>query len=44
MSPRVNSFGVSTRGGALPRGSSAPMRGASRPALSGLLTLLLTSP
>lgn len=44
MSPRVNSFGVSTRGGARLRSVCAAMRGASRPALSGLLTLLLTSP
>ena len=44
MSPRVNSFGVSTRGGALLRSSSALVRGVSQPALSGLLPLLLTSP
>lgn len=44
MSPRVNSFGVSTRGGTLFRGASAARRRASRPALAGILALLLTSP
>lgn len=44
MSSRLISFGVSTRGGALPRGARGAVRSAPRPALSGLLPLLLTSP
>lgn len=47
MSPRVHIFGISTRGGALPRGPLVAGRSradAAVPALSGLLSLLLTSP
>lgn len=44
MSSRVHISGISTRGGASPRGAYDVARMAAQPALSGLLTLLLTSP
>lgn len=44
MRPRVHISGVSTRGGAPLRGAYGAARISTRPALSGLLTLLLTSP
>ena len=44
MSSRLISSGISTRGGALLRGSRGAARFAARPAFSGLLPLLLTSP
>ncbi len=44
MSPRVHNSGFSTRGGALLRGPCGAAHAARSLALSGLLTLLLTSP